>query len=66
MPIDLVASRATSDPPHCELMFRARRRLLPLATTAVAAAAEIIKKEAGLAPLDNWLAHNFRRSPARP
>lgn len=42
--------------------------VLPLATTAVAAvgAAEILKNVAGLPPLDNWLAHDFRRRPARP
>lgn len=42
--------------------------VLPLATTAVAVigAAELIKNAAGLPPLDNWLAHDLRRSPARP
>lgn len=34
--------------------------ILPLATTAVAvvAASEVIKSSVGLAPLDNWLAHD--------
>lgn len=42
--------------------------VLPLATTAVAAigAAEVIKHFSGLAPLDNWLAHDLRRNPSGP
>lgn len=39
--------------------------VLPLATGAAAAigAAELIKNTADMTPLDNWLAHDLRRSP---